>query len=791
MLKAVNKILESETTMKKIYYLLVLFIVLALMPVSGLADHQLNADRVAVALIIDHSGSMKKMDPNNNRFTASRMVLELMAESDFLSITTFGDEATDLLPMTELKESGINQAKASLEQIPDFKGYTDYNAAFDQAKVNLDLVEDEGVSKFIIFLTDGEPKVRDKDADMTQYKAVLDQKMTDFASAGIPIYTVGFGDYDQEILKGISERTRGVSFQGEQNTLADNFFEVLRELKNRYAIVDENVETGSSSYEFQVDEYTSRITVLVTDESGQGQVLMQNESGENVAPVFDEGNLKVFHLNGQVKADTDLYTLSGNWQGAIRAVRDTKTKLRITEPLNNSQVAFESKIIAKVIQMGTVGASEELSAVLKKDGKYLIHPISILAFGDRYEIKLGKLPQTGNYELEVSLTNREALVARTTSSFEVKNIPTLNVDLGLNPDVWIKGQERLITASLERGGFLLTNNIKNVEIKLELMKGEESKTFTLLDDGLESSGDLVSGDGIYSVRVATPEPGDYTYSFRALGEYLNEPFQVMTEEKALTTQVPGVIVIELPNRAFIENGQAKIDIKFENQGTYMEQISAESNEQILFQGLSLEPGQSINKQVSIPVGDGEKDGRIEFGSLYQATEFKPNREKISFNEPEQAESLFTPRNLLIAGGGLLAVVGLLGLLKIRARKAHTATLQGSLLYGEEREAYTERVELTGEKPIIFTVGKVKISDRHIDSFQELGFEFEIHPIFSDRGSAVVELKCSPPGTLSQNGEITTSTILSHGDEFEMGGLFFRYELEDATEEGKNLLNGRL
>lgn len=778
--------------MKKISCLLILFMVLALNPIKSHAENQLNTDQVAVALVIDHSGSMNNTDPDNSRFTAAQMVLELLAESDFLSITMFGDEAVDLLPMTELEGAGLDRAKASLQVIPEDLGYTDYNRAFDQAGANLDLVTEDQVSKFIIFLTDGEPKVRDKTTDMVIYQAQLDQKMQDFASAGIPVYTVGFGESDQQILKEMSEQTRGVSFQGDNSTLADNFFEVLRELKNRYTITDTAVQSGISNFEFPVDEYTSRITVLVTDESMNGQVDMKDESGQSVAPVFEQGKLRVFHLNGRTEPGTQLYTLTGNWQGSIRAVRDTKTKLWITEPLNNAQVPYESEINVKVLQTGTVGTTATLSAVLKKEGKQLLQPLTITPEEGGYEIGLGQLPQTGIYELEVSLTNRNSLVARTSSSFQLKNIPILKQDLGQEQDLWIQGQERQITASLERGGFRVTNNLDDVEITLDLKQGEETITKPLLDDGGAASGDLIAGDGIYSARVVVREPGDLTYSMKAIGEYLNEPFFLTGQEAAAEVRSPATIAILLPEAApFGENREVKVDVRLENQGTYAEQISASYLDQILFQGVTVEPGQSVKRQVTIPVANGETEGAISFESSYEATRFVQDRDRIRFTEPDVTPSLFTTRNLLIAGGVILGLLIVTVLLRKGTQKARTPKLQGELIYGKTKEDMTEKILLSGTSPRRFTIGKTRLSDQHLESDHELSFEFSLHPVFSQKGSAVAELRCSPPGLVSQNGQISTTTVLSHGDEFEMGGLFFRYELEEANEEGKNLLTGRL
>ena len=59
------------------------------------------------------------------------------------------------------------------------------------------------------------------------------------------------------------------------------------------------------------------------------------------------------------------------------------------------------------------------------------------------------------------------------------------------------------------------------------------------------------------------------------------------------------------------------------------------------------------------------------------------------------------------------------------------------------------------------------------------------------GTSVIELRCEAPGLIKKNREIMSTVILAHGDEFSMADLDFKYLLDEAQQDGKNVLSGRL
>lgn len=758
----------------------------------ALAVGTANTDQVAVAIVIDNSGSMADTDPLNIRFSASQMVLEIMGESDFLSITTFGNEAVNLLPMTELIGEQFLVAKASLATIPVPSGYTDYQKALALAEANLAALPDQNMVKFIIFLTDGVPEVGDLAVDMVQYIEQLKTKATELGTKGIPIYTVGFGGSDPGVLNQMSGLTRGTSVSGESSTTAISFFEILQKFKNRYTLVDAKVAKTAETFQFNVDQYTSRVTILIHDETQTGQITMVDDTGQAVQPVLKTGLIQVYHLNQNPEKESVDYTLTGTWTGSIRAVRDTKTKLWINEPINNSQVPFESEIKAKVGQTGVIADNTNLLVTLKQNGSELNQPMEIIRTGSDYEIKLGKMPQTGMYEMEVSLMVKKRLIAKTSSKFDVKNIPNLSSELLDEAQTWIENEPKRVTASMQKDSQPVTINLENVEITLDIAQGEEKTTVALKDDGKAAAGDLIAGDGVYSALVGIPKTGDISYMLSARGDYNKEPFFLSSTEVKNKVESPGSVEIKLPQSVTMdEAGNGVVEIQLTNKAAYPEELTPTLGETALFsQTISVPPGETINKKVAVSAAPGIKEIAIGFKPLYSVTSLAQETKilKVVPAGPSGGLSL-----KMVFGLGLAAAAILAGIVLFRKipRRGKQSELQGKLIYSGRGENREETIVFSGKKPLIFTIGKDRLSERHIDSAVNPGFQFTIYPIHSDSGTAVVELQCQAPGLLKKHGVVMTSAILAHGDEFDMADLHFKYFLDTAHQDGQNVLSGRL
>ncbi|KAF5046153.1 von Willebrand factor type A domain protein [anaerobic digester metagenome] len=769
--------------MKKILYLTILVFISCLIPHQGSAAETVVSDRVAVALVLDNSGSMKNSDPLNNRFTAAKMVVDLLTESDYLSVSTFSDDAVNLVPMTELKGNQDHLVEAAFNFIPAPTGYTDYQKALKLAEENLDQITDPSVRRFILFLTDGKPELRDKKADMNLYFNQLTTKVQEIGNKNYPIYTVGFGESDQQILKQISADSRGATLVGNSSSLAPSFFEILRNFKNRFVLVDEEVN-GEKEYSFVVDEYTSRVAILVQDNTKAGQFSIIGEDNKIVEPDLRTDDIQLFNLNENLQNKSKTYRLTGNWKGKVQAVRDTKTKLWITEPLSNAQVPYEQQLTAKITQTGAVGETGQLEAKIIQNGKALNLPIEIKKNGLEYELLIGKFPQTGIYDLQVSLVSQNQLVAKSTVTFEIKNIPVLRSSLTEQPPVWIKGEYVKVTASLLRNGNLVRNNLDEVEIAIQLNQENSQQILLLKDDGSSSSGDIIKGDKIYSGWVSASLTGPLTYSLSARGVYLGETFFTGGEPVQANVLQPGSLKVSFPNGAIVQDGTVSAEIEIINQSDYPETVTALILDQEATPAVTVEPGATVRQVMKWAAKTSDPKADIKLVTAHEVTKL----ERFLTLDIKTAQ---TPKDntllYIMIGASVLALVGLLIFWKKRPKKVRPDLLKGTLVY--ETDGTENSIHLSGNQMDI-SIGKDSLCEIHIPA-RGTSFKFTVYPIRTDADSAVIEVRCAPPGMMKAEGKLATTGIFSPGDSFEIEGYQIHFEIVDGKSTGQNVLEGRL
>ncbi|MCH8265694.1 MAG: VWA domain-containing protein [Proteobacteria bacterium] len=59
---------------------------------------------ISLAPTIDNSGSMADTDPGNLRFAAARQLIDLLESGDEITVITFADESTVLIPLTKVTD---------------------------------------------------------------------------------------------------------------------------------------------------------------------------------------------------------------------------------------------------------------------------------------------------------------------------------------------------------------------------------------------------------------------------------------------------------------------------------------------------------------------------------------------------------------------------------------------------------------------------------------------------------------------------------------------------------------
>ena len=199
---------------------------------------------IDIAMVLDVSGSMESVDFKPNRLEVAKKTIEDFVEerpSDRLSLVIFAGTAYTRIPLT----LDHNIVKRSLEEITT-ESVNDNGTAIGMAiSVGLNrLKKSDSQSKVMILVTDGENNAG----------AIKPNTASDLAEElGIKIYTIGVGTdetiypevdifgqtrykryeggLDEELLKGIAEKTGGKYYRARDPQAMSKIFSDINELE--------------------------------------------------------------------------------------------------------------------------------------------------------------------------------------------------------------------------------------------------------------------------------------------------------------------------------------------------------------------------------------------------------------------------------------------------------------------------------------------------------------------------------------------------------------------------------
>src|SRR3954451_6478776 len=156
------------------------------------------AKKLGRVFVVDDSGSMADNDPNALRGAATDIGIAQVPDGAVAAVSRFSDVAESIFNPSEMSPASRDASRQAVGNALESSGGTDYDAAFTQAKRQLDAMQ--GVDRrAVVFLSDGEPN--------DPYTA--DQPI---AAAGVPIFTLGFAQAPPAELGGIAQRSGGQSF---------------------------------------------------------------------------------------------------------------------------------------------------------------------------------------------------------------------------------------------------------------------------------------------------------------------------------------------------------------------------------------------------------------------------------------------------------------------------------------------------------------------------------------------------------------------------------------------------
>jgi VWFA-related protein len=164
--------------------------------VVDVAQAQVSDSAIAVALILDSSGSLSNQDVANIK-DASRRFVDLLGPRDKVAIYHFSDFVTLVQGYTSDKQL----AKAAINTLNNFGSTSLYDAIIEGAAYSTTV----SGRRALVVMTDG-----------VNNEGTLDVRVPIAAAqnAAVPVFTIGFGDVDVPVLDRIADETGGRFFLG-------------------------------------------------------------------------------------------------------------------------------------------------------------------------------------------------------------------------------------------------------------------------------------------------------------------------------------------------------------------------------------------------------------------------------------------------------------------------------------------------------------------------------------------------------------------------------------------------
>ena len=231
-----------------------------------LAVEQISRNKaINLGIVIDHSGSMiqdvsqlydKDGTPlfsfdaydnlilpesyitpiDNAKKAVKNFVSSFDSKKDFISIIGFSRTVDKELPLTQ-NIAAINAIVDSMQA--DFS-----TALYDAMEAGIDQIKDADGVKVLVVLTDGQDN-----SSLSQWNDVVGKANRE----DIPIYLIGLGDVNQDIMEQIAESTNGKFYYTESSSLNTVYAEISKQVQAFYNLVYSSPNFSSADSTRQIE----------------------------------------------------------------------------------------------------------------------------------------------------------------------------------------------------------------------------------------------------------------------------------------------------------------------------------------------------------------------------------------------------------------------------------------------------------------------------------------------------------------------------------------------------------
>jgi Mg-chelatase subunit ChlD len=804
-------------------------------------------DNLAVALVIDVSGSMSYTDPLRLRETAAGMFIDLLGAEDLLSVITFDHEAELVQPFGPAGSPAAKEAlMGRLSPRLDPRGDTDFVEALKLALAQFKSADTGDKVPVILFLTDGEPDpfpgAIDDEAFMAEYMESLWEQVGLLAGEGILVYTVAFSDeIDPEVVRRISTDTRGQYYiLAEPSELLVTFYRALEALKDRRSFLEESVDLGSGgshTFSFSAEEFTRQVNLVLVGDSlvddGAMEVTVKPPAGapgqiEELMTGGRDNYLSVI-LSRPQERHYGRWEVEVSGSGQIQALGNSDFYLEallidpapgasypLDEPLEIrveviTREKYEGELFDLKMQLTAPGSTRPELVPLERDGN---------SFWGIYE----PVDLQGEYELSWQLYRGEEEIFGSSALVTVQQLPALKTDFWSTAEGFRLGEEMVVSASLTSRGERMQQGphlqVDSFILNLEYRDGARIEV-ELFDSGDRAHGNSRAGDGIWSNRLLFDREGAATAFLTASGSYRDSNF-VLKKNFGFSVAGAGSVSARLqPEDLWAQpGGTLEVPLAFISESPFTQtvRISSPVDEVSLLQDrVAVPPGETVPFMLEALIEEAVEPGRfyitMEFEAEDGMTPVQPEIldfevQILSGGEAFRRKFSGLGIGIGIIGAAALLLIGLVfggGSLANRYYLERRLRVNGHLLFrpegdnpGPEAEAHKLDLSRLAKSRVVVSFGPESGQSDYVIPSSGYSFDLVISNSWNDHLPRFVRgwkallkrslnpetaANCTPPGIMVVNGQVYTGRELRHGDQFETGGFIFKYH--SGSEKGSS------
>lgn len=820
-------------------------------------EQEVSPEKLAVVLIIDNSESMARTDALKLRETAANIFTDLLSPDDYLGVITFSTKPSVVWNVSQVGSAeNKKRLKDTLSSYIVAEGETDYKAAFDEAYGMLGKVTDLNARKIVVFLTDGKPSVKKKEnysqEYMDTYMASMWESESQFVVDKIPVYSVGFGtDIKAAILQRIASDTGGdVRLLNDERSLAQSFFDILGELKNRKNIMSATYDVAKPvELKIPIDAYTSQATIVLLNGAKAKHTIEltapSGGTGEELVNLAQTDKYSILTINNTEGKGVGTWKLILSGKGLVDVFgdKDLFVKAWVESPANLSVLPYKEPIQMKVKMTGDVGTGLKVLAQVQAPGPGKAKEMELELVEGAYIGTYADTKDQGTYVFTFQILLDGTLLSTAKETVEVRLIPSLVCDLQLNEEGYRVGEKIGLSSSLSVGGIKLIPGRK-LTVEQYLLRVVQpdgtSDTIPLQDNGVIGDNDITKGDGVWSGWIQFTEETTMDLSLVVTGTYKDQRFVLEEALGKASAYEPGTILIEAKkaNPTGIMGETITIPMVVTNQSKFTELLYVECSDKIgtiMDQKYELEANSKTEIPLRILIRDDAKKGAyplqlsLRAGNERTTVEVKGLPDSVNIITKSSyyiQTALNTVREIyasipfpfctiLNVAFGAFALYMVFGYLLYFTLYRYKCLIHGTFDYHAKekisRVELEKNMDLGGlhKRKIVIRFGNVEKGADYLiantvhrydlvltSEFEKskLAFLNGWRALRDGKNEVRYRLSVQAPGIIEMDGKIFMEKNLKFGDVFESGGYVFSYRFDGQKKKergsGRNILEGK-